>query len=1300
MKLKNNFYGIMAKIDINTNIVDINNLSSLLIKSGYKEKFSFSNEQLSILNFSNVYSKVLYENLEFDEASTFQKISNNYGRVIASINEKFNVKSPFKEIFKQYVYYTKANISINIFLNWLIILDFIITNFENIFDDSLYNLSDNKIKIFNLDSISNFDDDNENIDKLDNIYANIKNQPQFLNKEVESNLIIILYLFSLENKIIYNIDITDPTNILNLLELYNKIYFSDITIALLTYIEIIILLNINLYYNKTKKIPLDKKVQININEININKKKNSVISNEININKSNIPNFHLFDEELKAYKDTLNISLQKIILFQNCLKLYILNHIGKNKIKSSINLSIHNIHEFIKKINDNKNKKKEKKGKLNFINQGAFAPNNNFEENLKNYIKSNKVKSSRNTFNKHDNDIISKKNISDRKSNFYYINDEEQNQYSQYSNINYIKIMTKNNLDFCLNYFSIEELLIKIINTMNFEDVKKINTNYMPIISSSNFCYFQASILSLNSNYIKEDIKDNEILDYSIDLTPRTIQQDFINNISEKILDNLSLKEFYNENEILNYLLDYYSHLDIKKLPKNIIINLSTFKCIINNQIKNIQILFNFSKIKEKVLFEYLKEVKNMFLFTEKYKNIIKALKDFKTYSSTIRVSQTNFRSNQLNYIFTLIIHVLVDYVEDNSFNKIIIYETQLKNYNHNMKVYLKDYSLKKKNLNFILKLIAFKCSFFNKINFIIEYLNDFVEIWDLIVFSDTDKDFKLLKTFEDNKLFIFLMKEKFYNNKNLISSVNKNNNIINNDNTKKNKKIKNSSLLIKDDDNKIKDYEYLNIIMNIKNSLSDFIEALESMESFLSNKNLSLDFKTNLICDRIFFEEKIYKNKTVNQLQLVILNMIDDFFFITKANNNQYNINKTNVLNNENKVIKSVNNEYYNYDFFIGDDFIGVSNNHIYDFKLDEKNNFYQLIYDFLSVLSSCIELIYSILKIKSIFILRFVYIIRTKNNLYYSLEIKNWNFFIKKISDFSSLFTVNIKNSKPLICFLKKKIESNEGKIIEESIEDNFFDIFLRLFLNLHKVLNKSELNQEFLKKIHKNIFKECSYYLVSFSYEGFLLINEFFISNDYLLITNNEKFEEGYIIPYEGFFDKKNYKKIINLIEAEENNLIVKNIKIFNFGIDYNYLYKNKENVLFGFSKANYFIMECNNHMNKMLTEYEKNKAIIRKKLEEKRINKKYYNKILTNIEHLCFGNYFSNDNNNYNNKIAVYNIPIHCLNLIIEAYIKEKMLIKTQKDELYNFKNEEKNISEDKDKVEDTNKNNNKKDCIIY
>ena len=42
----------------------------------------------------------------------------------------------------------------------------------------------------------------------------------------------------------------------------------------------------------------------------------------------------------------------------------------------------------------------------------------------------------------------------------------------------------------------------------------------------------------------------------------------------------------------------------------------------------------------------------------------------------------------------------------------------------------------------------------------------------------------------------------------------------------------------------------------------------------------------------------------------------------------------------------------------------------------------------------------------------------------------------------------------------------------------------------------------------------------------------------------------------------------------------------------------------------------------------------------------------------------------------------------------------MLIKTQKDELYNFKNEEKNISEDKDKVEDTNKNNNKKDCIIY
>ena len=65
--------------------------------------------------------------------------------------------------------------------------------------------------------------------------------------------------------------------------------------------------------------------------------------------------------------------------------------------------------------------------------------------------------------------------------------------------------------------------------------------------------------------------------------------------------------------------MDYYSRSDIKKLPKIIQIKFHTFKCNINQNNKTIQIFFNFSKIKEKVLFEFLKQVKNMYTFIQKY---------------------------------------------------------------------------------------------------------------------------------------------------------------------------------------------------------------------------------------------------------------------------------------------------------------------------------------------------------------------------------------------------------------------------------------------------------------------------------------------------------------------------------------------------------------------------------------------------------------------------------------------------------------------------------------------------------
>ena len=1025
MKSKNKFYGIMEKSNININSIDITDIGSLLIKSRYMDKFALTEEQLDILNSSSKYHQFLYENLEFNEAITPEETAKKYKKIISSINTKFNIKISIKELFKQYIFYTKANISFNIFFNWLIILDLLMTNFQNIINDPLNNWLENKIILFNINSVyDNFDNDSQSIDKLDNIYENIEKQPLFLEKEVESDIIIVIYLISLENRIIYDKDITNLKNVINILELYNKIYYSNINISILIYIEIILIINMCINFHKGKKISLE---QIINDKKSINKRKSSTSNinetNNANSIKNEIPNFNLFDDELNIKSNLdINENAVNVFLFQNSLKLYSLYHLSKSNIKLKINISIQNIQELISKLNNYNNQEEKRKRreieqkKISTEIKGPLAQNNNFEENLRNYINISKLKSSRNQLYKMDkvkNEKVTnnKKTGTNNKSFFNSLSTVQ----NLSLNLSKIKIMTKDNIYTSLNNFSIEELLLKFINTMNIGNIKKINTNYSSIISNSNSCYFQESIISFISNDLNKNIETNnninEIIDSSMSLTPRSVLsktqiikiRNRLTPLEENIVDNLSINDFFNEIEILNYFLDYYSRIDIKKLPKIIQIKFHTFKCNINQQNKTIQILFNFSKIKEKVLFEFLKQVKNMYTFIQKYKSIIKCLKEFKLYQSTRRVSQTNFRSNQLNYIFNILTHKLVDIIEENSLNKIMIYETQLNNYNPNMKVYIRDYSIKKKNLGIFLKLVLFKCNFFNKFKSIIEFLSELAEQWELVVLSDSEKDIKLLKCFDDNKLFIFLLKEKeSNNNKNLISIINNKNNNINDKGNKDNKDNKNKKKKIftkqkKTSDNKNDVYEYLNIIMYIKNSQQDYINIMKTMESFLSNKNLGIDFKTNLICDRVFFEDNIMNDSRMKNMQVVILNMIDDFFLVTKTLDS---INIDNINNqkrtNYNKITKSILNEYYNYDFFIGDDYIGVLNNHLYNANIDINNNFVNLIYDFLSVLSSCLELIYFILKIKSIFILRFIYIIHTKDNCYYCLEIKNWNFFI----------------------------------------------------------------------------------------------------------------------------------------------------------------------------------------------------------------------------------------------------------------------------------------------------------------
>ena len=70
---------------------------------------------------------------------------------------------------------------------------------------------------------------------------------------------------------------------------------------------------------------------------------------------------------------------------------------------------------------------------------------------------------------------------------------------------------------------------------------------------------------------------------------------------------------------------------------------------------------------------------------------------------------------------------------------------------------------------------------------------------------------------------------------------------------------------------NKTKQYEYLNIIMYTKNSVEDLTKIVSVIQSLVINKNSVLDYKTNLICDRFFFEENILLDQNNQQLQINI---------------------------------------------------------------------------------------------------------------------------------------------------------------------------------------------------------------------------------------------------------------------------------------------------------------------------------------------------------------------------------------------------------------------------------------------
>ena len=108
---------------------DLNDISTFLYSIGYITRQNYNNikqKEKIIPNNEIIFEKNL--NISFTDASV------KYGEMLSKINKLFCTNLSFEENFLQYKKYTNGKINFGTYLNYLIILDYIISNYNEILD--------------------------------------------------------------------------------------------------------------------------------------------------------------------------------------------------------------------------------------------------------------------------------------------------------------------------------------------------------------------------------------------------------------------------------------------------------------------------------------------------------------------------------------------------------------------------------------------------------------------------------------------------------------------------------------------------------------------------------------------------------------------------------------------------------------------------------------------------------------------------------------------------------------------------------------------------------------------------------------------------------------------------------------------------------------------------------------------------------------------------------------------------------------------------------------------------------------
>ena len=550
------------------------------------------------------------------------------------------------------------------------------------------------------------------------------------------------------------------------------------------------------------------------------------------------------------------------------------------------------------------------------------------------------------------------------------------------------------------------------------------------------------------------------------------------------------------------------------------------------------------------------------------------------------------------------------------------------------------------------------------KVKVLFNYIIILEENFDLIMLSDNyNKDFRLIRNNDENKIYFFICKEE------------KKENMLENEKQKEDNKF--GSAGVKPPVSKEKEksnneekkitkgyHEYLHIIFYIKCEQYSFVNIINFLDSILDDELNELQNEVTIICDRFYLESYVIMEQSLKPISKKLFNIVDNYLLIAKRLKSDY----------EDK-------ESLNYDIYIGNEYISIINYHPYDYN---QNNYSDLVYEFLTCLSSCIELIIYSLRTKDINIENFYYVLKTTNDKYFVFQYKNSNIFFKKIISFDTLLFFNPKQTEPLLCLLPKIPESDFTMPI-----NNFYDVYLRLFLNLNKVEEqKDKLSQIFLYKIHKNIFYENydSIILISYSYQAFNMFNDFFMKNNFLTATK-EKFLDLFIFPFEKTSCDRNYSALIK--NQINNSSVVKNIYVYDYGFGTLSKYNNN-NYKMGYKKSEY-LQEKSKELSKKKQNYKDNKdfcenikKLLFKLFKRKKANKKYIKKNINNIIML----FHKNEN------IYIYHFNMNDYENILRNYQKNVYKINTQKVNmlLQNLKK--------KKKINYNNTKNRQKQCNIF